>query len=110
MVNLPREGEFTIRAELKEEDPVAEEEVVVKEGEMIGRIDDDEPFRTDRVGELDLRFYGDPQIFFGYQSDPDFFRFTRTLSTYEDFMVPGGTTLIMGTDAKLFEILKDPEK
>jgi modulator of FtsH protease HflC len=49
-----------------------------------------------------IRIYAD-----SYNADPDFYRFTRTLETFEKAM-RANTALIFSTDSALFELLKQP--
>ncbi len=99
-VYIPYSGEILINAlyETLEES---------RTGQLKGRLKHGLARDIHSLGDLNISLASSPTIFRGYTSDEEFYRFMKTLESYEKF-IPEGTTLVLGTDSDLFDYLRGP--
>ncbi len=100
-VAFPKLDEITIEA-------FREGDGQVKRGRLEGRLREGLITETRHEGELQLHFEGRPATYLGHLADEEFYRFLKSMSTYEKFMLPGGTTLVLSSDSELFNYLSGP--
>lgn len=100
VADIPLSGDVHVIANLQDME-------TAKSGEMTGWLEQGMLTSSEGTGELQISFVGSPVIYHGYTADEEFYRFMKTLETYEQFM-PQGTTLVLGTDSELFDYLRGP--
>ncbi len=98
---FPKTEEIKIEAQVEIEDQQLS-------GVLEGKLEEDTVTQISREGDLRVEFEGDPATYMGHLADEEFYRFTKSLQTYEQVMLPGGTTLVLDTDSELFDYLRGP--
>ncbi len=99
-VYIPYSGDIHINARQEDMDQT-------KEGEFTGILEHALARNVQRTGDLQISLAASPLIFHGYTADEEFYRFMKTLESYEKF-IPEGSTLVLGTDSELFDYLRGP--
>ncbi len=97
-VYIPYSGDIHISARHEEIDHVTE-------GELRGMLNQALAMDLQRSGDLHVSLAASPQIFQGYTADEEFYRFMKSLESYEKF-IGEGSTLVLGTDSQLFDYLR----
>ncbi|WP_291322682.1 protease modulator HflC [Desulfonatronospira sp.] len=100
-VAFPKVDQVTLQAQVEREDSVLH-------GSLEGSLENGHLTAVSRSGELHLEFEGRPATYLGYLADEEFFRFLKSLSTYQRIMLPSGTTMVLSTDSELFDYLGGP--
>jgi len=77
-------------------------------GRLEGRLENGQTIHISMEGDLNLRFEGRPATYLGHLADEEFYRFLKSLRTYQQIMQPGSTTMVLSTDSELFDYLKGP--
>ena len=100
-IAFPKVDEVRLQAQVEVEDQI-------KRGQLEAELDDGHTVDVSRSGDLRLEFEGRPATYLGHLADEEFYRFQKSLSTYERVMLPGGTTMVLSTDSELFDYLGGP--
>ena len=101
-VAFPKTDRLEVKATVQVEDRM-------KRGQIQGVLEDGKNLlKLEHSGDLVLQFAGEPATYRGHTADAEFFRFQKSLSAYENFMLPGDTTLILGSDSELFDYMRGP--
>ncbi|WP_052507539.1 protease modulator HflC [Desulfonatronovibrio magnus] len=99
-VSLPYSGSLHVIADYENDEQS-------HSGELTAIIEHGRLADIETIGELNISFLNDPHIYHGYTADEEFYRFMKTLESYESFL-PQGTTLVLGADSDLFDYLRGP--
>ncbi len=99
-VSLPLTGDLHITAAHHDMD-------LTLSGELMATMKNGNLVEADSMGELQLAIDGNPVLYHGYTADEEFYRFMKTLESYQSFL-PQGTTLVLGADSDLFDYLRGP--
>ncbi len=100
-IAFPKVDSVRVQAQVEIEDQL-------RRGALEGDLEDGHTVDVSRSGDLHLEFEGRPATYLGHLADEEFFRFQKSLSTYERVMLPSKTTMVLSTDSELFDYLDGP--